>query len=637
MKPIVHAFSKDLVKTYGLYGAILLRSIVGHIKWSSRTWNGERWYQLKLDQVAAEFPYISRSAIHNILTDLVDKHRVLKRRQEKNRGYDMRYSYAEADPNSGIGHEEKILKYRKQHAIDYGVAEAVIISNLRHHFKEKRKRKAYGWHVFSPSQMEAHLPFSAKVMGQALKKLVKANVLEQRPYPDNKNLNQYRFINERVFLHDVTEEQQPELDSQQPKLDDQPPKMDEQQPKVDDYNIRKNIRKESKEEKASKESPAQPSSRSVRAFEVKEIKKEIESGNSKLSPQKPEKLTVQSLDKLFETHQAEMATPAITGSLSFLPEEFNFGDLLIAVNQDLPKIQKKSFFHLIQSTCSFELFRQPIETLHYLEQSSIERVFEQINTWLKKPDDPNVPDSQFQHRCCVVCCVQALSKSTPHPLLQPIVQLLQEEITQRKKNDAIEQERLSKKHSEMIAQRKKQEDDRGRRLRESHERDVSQRKLLKEIQAEEYKREMKYESPDDHLEHKADLTAEEKLRVFKNYIITVNQRGQWTSRGWSHNVLRTNAFTWELARLFFENNPEISVSHLDRLLSQCIAKKMEGEEKGYDKFYFSRHSTDVNFFFRHLEQVLRENDKIALPFIVPLSREQIDELKADWRSKNKKQ
>ena len=62
---IIHSFSRPLAEKYGVNSAIVV-SYLGHrIKTSKNLKDGKCWFYGTIDELAANYPYLSRTAVYN--------------------------------------------------------------------------------------------------------------------------------------------------------------------------------------------------------------------------------------------------------------------------------------------------------------------------------------------------------------------------------------------------------------------------------------------------------------------------------------------------------------------------------------------------------------------------------------------
>jgi len=128
--------------------------------------------------------------------------------------------------------------------------------------------------------------------------------------------------------------------------------------------------------------------------------------------------------------------------------------------------------------------------------------------------------------------------------------------------------------------------------------------ITREEMAAYEERQIKFASPYESQEGKADLTPDQKMRVFKAAIysrIKIGSQNMRTPYG-----VRHSSKTFETAKRFFELNPWLTVNDVMSAIDHCsfLTDQASPQEEGkYDEFFFERRSSNLDFFFKHLPQI----------------------------------
>jgi len=169
----VHSFSRTIAEEHGEKAAVILQYLAHHVAKSKQVHGGRKWFYKTLDDLAAVFPYIKRSTIHDTLKSLKDKG-LLEIGDYKKKGYDRTCCYAFEDDNvRKQAQASKPLYFQVEDAVKYGIVAAVLLGNLVHWIRENRKQDPkYTWHAMSPRELAKHLPFPKTTLQTALANLV---------------------------------------------------------------------------------------------------------------------------------------------------------------------------------------------------------------------------------------------------------------------------------------------------------------------------------------------------------------------------------------------------------------------------------------------------------------------------------
>lgn len=181
-----HAFSRVVAQEYGITAALVLKYLAYRIGKSRVVFNDRQWHCQSVANIRTHYPYLSPSAIHAALQKVPDN--VLLRRSVKNRWTSARStSYTFADPNLTNRLNADLLYFSSDHAVQYGVHEAILLHKIEHWLRERRKKQYdYRFHPMPPQELSEKLLISRASISRALKNLVGKGVLEKNPNPKGK-------------------------------------------------------------------------------------------------------------------------------------------------------------------------------------------------------------------------------------------------------------------------------------------------------------------------------------------------------------------------------------------------------------------------------------------------------------------
>jgi DNA-binding transcriptional regulator YhcF (GntR family) len=193
----VHSFSRAIAQEHGEKAAVLLQYLAHHVSKSKNVHGGRKWFYKTLDDLAAVFPYLKRSTIHDALALLKGK-RVLRIGDFNKKGYDRTCWYAFEDDN--VRKQAQSLKpayFQVEDAVKYGIVAAVLLGNLEHWIRENRKTDpGYTWHSVSPRELARHLPFPKTTLQRALADLVENGVIKAKEPEVKGGATQYALVDE---------------------------------------------------------------------------------------------------------------------------------------------------------------------------------------------------------------------------------------------------------------------------------------------------------------------------------------------------------------------------------------------------------------------------------------------------------
>ena len=153
-------------------------------------------------------------------------------------------------------------------------------------------------------------------------------------------------------------------------------------------------------------------------------------------------------------------------------------------------------------------------------------------------------------------------------------------------------------------------------------------------QYEKYElRQKTYRNPYTEKEAVKDLLPEEKVRVLKGALRSMQKTGVMDGdMEYHHEVgLICPRQGYELAQQFFKMNPEVTVSDITGMIEMCcqvaIRFPEDRNQGAYDPYFYERRASNLTFFFKHLNII---NTKLGLltlgPEVVYLDDEKKEEV-----------
>jgi hypothetical protein len=148
--------------------------------------------------LAAVFPYLKRSTIHEILQKLSKENGPLLIGDYNKKGSDRTNWFAFTDDNvRKQAQSAKPVYFQVDDAVKYGIVAAVLLGNLKHWIRENRKQDPqYSWHPVSLGELTKHLPFSKATMHRAFKTRVEERVIKPRSTEAKRGIIDYALVDE---------------------------------------------------------------------------------------------------------------------------------------------------------------------------------------------------------------------------------------------------------------------------------------------------------------------------------------------------------------------------------------------------------------------------------------------------------
>jgi hypothetical protein len=202
---VTHSFSRNIAAKYGVNAAIVLAYIGYRIENSKNERDGKRWYYDTLDNLAKHYPYIGRTALFEAIKRLTGKNGPLIVGHFNKRKGDRTNWYAFRDESTAQLLEAKPLYFSVIDAVEHGLTEAIILTNLAYWINTNQKNNPYyRCHPLSPAKLATIWPFSRSTVQRALKKLVDDDriLFFRRDGTDTRKATEYGFrVKEELEEH----------------------------------------------------------------------------------------------------------------------------------------------------------------------------------------------------------------------------------------------------------------------------------------------------------------------------------------------------------------------------------------------------------------------------------------------------
>jgi len=218
-KPEVHVFDPEIAAKMGVAGAILFHHVVSwtannELRGQKRNFkDGRFWTYDPLDKWVENFPYLSRPTIYKHLRRLQAEGFIRvgcfnPLPLDKTRWYAVGDAANLSEPSAVKDYlDRKKIRFRIEHACDFGLTEAVLMANLGHWMHKNRRlgqppaKDGRMWRYMSPGSLSRILPFLSRTqIKRVLRGLADKGVLLRRRQPDRRDHRMlYAFQDEARF------------------------------------------------------------------------------------------------------------------------------------------------------------------------------------------------------------------------------------------------------------------------------------------------------------------------------------------------------------------------------------------------------------------------------------------------------
>jgi len=175
-KEVVHAFPRAYATTQGVNEAVTLKWLARKTRKSKNPKNGKNWYYGTLTEITTRFPYLSRSSIGRAIetletAGLVEISNYNRLKIDKTQWYHVPQPHRDEA-------EKDLIKFDRGVATAHSILAGVLVQNLRHHLREKRKKRKPLEQEMSAVVLNKALPFfSVSTIKRCLRELVKAKLV----------------------------------------------------------------------------------------------------------------------------------------------------------------------------------------------------------------------------------------------------------------------------------------------------------------------------------------------------------------------------------------------------------------------------------------------------------------------------
>jgi hypothetical protein len=633
----VHSFSRTIAQEHGEKAAVLLQYLAHHVSKSKHLHDGRKWFYKTLDDLAAVFPYLKRSTIHDTLQKLGKANGPLLIGAYNKKGYDRTCWYAFRDDNlRKAAQSSKPVYFRVEDAVKHGIVAAVLLGNLEHWIKENRKQDPqYTWHQILPGELVEHLPFSKSTMQRALRTLVTEKVLKIKATPEKGETAEYALVDESRLKD--SEEGGPNPDMRSGSISDEGgSKSDMPGSKPDmggsfsdmggsnpdnntiliDPHLEEPCLKEPGYVEPGLPNPVTTTPKTDKLKAVKDV--HPFAGIVRSAPDTPKSMTRKSqksrksatssgsdaVSSAEATVPASPASPPTSEPASAAPAPGK------TTRVKLSKVLEDRFYKNTRA-----LDKMPsvtAESAVTLAFDWITRFFhdtkaEELAEFFRIGDQETLYDKLADFFAPhLVKHLERFTNTPERKLLAHFTsQLVMQFLTQafcgyQDYRYEFTNARHSKKVCVMLGQKlnpfwDELEKKQGAQLK-------AQQNAILKVRAE------KYASPDRAKETRADLSAAEKVQVLRNSLAARNNVGAFDEQGQlQHQVLEYNNRTFDAAYEFFQANPDFTVANLNTVLEKCLAlpKEPPHTQEGNDPLWHARKGKDVSFLLQHLDIIVK--------------------------------
>ena len=171
--------------------AIVLAHVAHKVKKSKNERDGLKWYYQTVEKLAERFPWIPPKTLGSILRQLAKMGCIIRGNYNRLPG-DRTVWYAMSQDWLDRA-AQKLIYFRVEDAVRWGLCEAVLLQNLAHWLKKNpAKNQAGAGHPMRPRLLSTVLPFSEATIKRALSDLQRAGALE-KTRDDVKKCSCYRL------------------------------------------------------------------------------------------------------------------------------------------------------------------------------------------------------------------------------------------------------------------------------------------------------------------------------------------------------------------------------------------------------------------------------------------------------------
>jgi hypothetical protein len=599
--PNAHSFSYRLANSYGYKAAIIMGYLANRIQANHNIRNGHRWFFVTLEALAEQYPYMKRTSISEVLEKQVKvKESILRSRYNRMPGdRTWWYAFAKDEDFREALNPKKPIYFMPQHAVQYKrVLSAVLVLNMNYWFNRDGSDK--------PCRMSAHrlatiIPFSEEQILSALDGLFWDQVVKPVPVGGQDKAASYLPGANWPWKAEKSEPQPPVVLPEMPdgKQDIHTEKADMHTVKADNNTYYKHIENEIFETHSTL-LPAEPST-----------------AGTALPKQFDKEGLSTSLSQHNESTSSKAVTPRPQGG-SLTQQTATSPDCNAIVPVDLGIT---SFHELATRNKDFDKTLSESDRLNELIQTLVVTFIQstspdQLHAW----SNLQGTEQLFNDMHATFCSTSFLALAMYQDNASAQTALL---------GIALERFILgccSLKDKQLLC---------GRwgynaaveitRVLEP----FKAQKLTAKIEQDLAWRETQFISPHAPLETQPNISAFEKVKVFKSSLTTRNQVGAFTKSGkLVQPVVQFHDGLLKPLNTLFADNPSLTVAHLNRLLDECVKLHLgPSSREERDPYFYSRKGTNLYSFLKHLDKIVGELAMPGLPAI-KVDLAQLDESSA---------
>lgn len=168
-----HFFPRDFAKEYGVREAIVIRFLSWKVRMSQKEEKGKLWHYDPVEALAARYPYIPGSTMHDVLKRL-EKAKLIEKGCFNKLSFDRTGWYTV--PLRVMDMAEKVpIRFNVLVAKEFGIPHAVLYRNLIYWVaRNTSETDPHPYVLMSPTILSRSLPFAISTIKNALGDLVKA-------------------------------------------------------------------------------------------------------------------------------------------------------------------------------------------------------------------------------------------------------------------------------------------------------------------------------------------------------------------------------------------------------------------------------------------------------------------------------
>ena len=175
-----HAYNRYLAKQLGIPAALIVKYLAFRIRKSKGVENGVQWHCQSVADITRQYPYLSASAVHAVLTKIPPTVLVHKRVKDRRTGA-LSTSYSIPNSKTFEVVAKDLIYFSADHAKEYGIHEAILLHKIQHWVRLRRRTQPdYRFHPMPQGDLATKLCISRASIARALNNLVAKGALEKK-------------------------------------------------------------------------------------------------------------------------------------------------------------------------------------------------------------------------------------------------------------------------------------------------------------------------------------------------------------------------------------------------------------------------------------------------------------------------